>query len=76
VVDYHSITNKYVGVDIPENPDGGISEDPSLLDETVNKGGSPEELTLKTVATLVACGIDPLRSTLFVQSHVPAHLEM
>jgi tryptophanyl-tRNA synthetase len=36
----------------------------------------PEELrraTLDTVATLIACGIDPERSTLFVQSHVPEH---
>jgi tryptophanyl-tRNA synthetase len=36
----------------------------------------PEELrraTLDTVATLIACGIDPVRSTLFVQSHVPEH---
>ena len=31
-----------------------------------------EEMTLKTAATLIACGIDPDKSTLFVQSHVPA----
>ena len=36
----------------------------------------PEELTLKTAATLLACGIDQTKSTLFVQSHVPAHCEM
>ena len=36
----------------------------------------PEELTLKTAATLLACGIDPRKSTLFVQSHVQAHPEM
>jgi tryptophanyl-tRNA synthetase len=35
-----------------------------------------EELTLKTAATLLACGIDPLKSTLFVQSHVDAHTEL
>lgn len=36
----------------------------------------PEELTLKTAATLLACGINPDKSTLFVQSHVAAHCEM
>ena len=35
-----------------------------------------EELTLKTAATLLACGIDPEKSTLFVQSNVAAHAEM
>ena len=36
----------------------------------------PEELresTLDLAALLVACGLDPERSTLFVQSHVPEH---
>lgn len=36
----------------------------------------PEELTLNTrqlVASLLACGIDPKKSILFVQSHVAAH---
>ncbi len=36
----------------------------------------PEELresTLNLAALLIACGIDPDRSTLFVQSHVPEH---
>ena len=36
----------------------------------------PEELSLKTAATLLACGIDPAKSTLFVQSNVAAHTEM
>jgi len=31
---------------------------------------------LKTAATLLACGIDPAKSTLFVQSNVAAHAEM
>ena len=35
-----------------------------------------DELTLKTAATLLACGIDPDKSTLFVQSNVSAHTEM
>ena len=32
--------------------------------------------TLELFAQLVACGIDPERSILFVQSHVPAHAEL
>ncbi len=34
------------------------------------------EHTLGTAATLLALGIDPLRSTLFVQSQVPEHAEL
>lgn len=76
VVDYHAITQKYIGVDLPEHISGGIPEDPTELRDSVNKDGTPQELTLKTVATLLACGINPQKSTLFVQSHVPAHMEM
>ena len=39
----------------------------------------PRELRAHTVskgAELLACGIDPERSTLFVQSHVPEHTEL
>lgn len=39
----------------------------------------PAELASRSVraaALLVACGIDPERSTVFVQSHVPAHSEL
>lgn len=39
----------------------------------------PEKLhenTLKTAGLLLACGIDPEKSTLFIQSHVPAHAEL
>jgi tryptophanyl-tRNA synthetase len=32
--------------------------------------------TIETGAMLIACGIDPGRSILFVQSHVPAHAEL
>lgn len=34
------------------------------------------ELTYQAIATYLACGIDPLNSTLFVQSHVPQHAEL
>jgi tryptophanyl-tRNA synthetase len=40
---------------------------------------SPEELrenTYRSIATYIACGIDPERATLFVQSQVPAHAEL
>jgi len=33
------------------------------------------ENTLDTAATLIAAGVDPVRCTLFVQSHVPEHSE-
>ncbi|MCX8578354.1 MULTISPECIES: tryptophan--tRNA ligase [unclassified Gilliamella] len=32
--------------------------------------------TLDTMALYLACGIDPQKSTIFVQSHVPAHAEL
>ncbi len=32
--------------------------------------------TLEQVALLIAAGLDPARSTVFVQSHVPAHAEL
>ena len=36
----------------------------------------PQELSLKTAATLLACGVDIKKSNLFIQSHVPAHTEL
>ena len=39
----------------------------------------PEELRQRTIAgcaQLIALGIDPEKSTLFVQSHVPEHAEL
>jgi tryptophanyl-tRNA synthetase len=44
---------------------------------TVEK--SPEELNesiYRTLATYLACGIDPKKSTIFAQSHVSAHAEL
>ena len=32
--------------------------------------------TLDVLALYLACGIDPVKSTLFIQSHVPAHAEL
>lgn len=34
------------------------------------------EQTLDLTAGLLACGIDPKQSSLFVQSHVPSHTEL
>jgi tryptophanyl-tRNA synthetase len=34
------------------------------------------DLTLQTAALLLAAGLDPARSTVFVQSHVPEHVEL
>ena len=39
----------------------------------------PKELSRQTremAAALIACGLDPKRCSLFVQSHVPAHAEL
>lgn len=46
---------------------------------TLTARPKPDELTKRTldvVALLVACGIDPKSSTLFVQSQVPQHTEL
>ncbi len=32
--------------------------------------------TLEVLAQYIACGIDPMKSTLFIQSHVPSHAEL
>ena len=64
VVDYHSITQKFVGKDIDEaevDPRDDVALAVSPLRDDM-----AEELTLKTAATLLACGIDPDKSTLFV----------
>lgn len=40
---------------------------------------NPQELrkrTLEQLAQYIACGLDPDRNTLFIQSHVPAHAEL
>ncbi|MGK5082141.1 tryptophan--tRNA ligase [Bdellovibrionota bacterium FG-1] len=41
-------------------------EDPAAL----------RERTYRTIATYIAAGIDPQKATLFVQSHVPEHVEL
>ncbi len=43
-----------------------VAQDPKLL----------REQTRRTAAQYIAAGIDPAESTLFVQSHVPAHAEL
>ena len=43
-----------------------VPQDPAVL----------RHRTLVTAAQYLALGIDPARSTIFVQSHVPAHTEL
>jgi len=43
-----------------------VTQDPATL----------REATRRTAAQYLAAGVDPARSTLFVQSHVPAHAEL
>ncbi|MEO0646653.1 MAG: tryptophan--tRNA ligase [Cyanobacteria bacterium J06650_10] len=43
-----------------------VPHDPKVLAEN----------TLKVAATYIACGIDPEKSTIFVQSHLPEHSEL
>lgn len=43
-----------------------VRQDPAALREN----------TLNAYAVLLACGVDPDKSTLFIQSHVPAHAEL
>ncbi len=45
------------------------------LPEEVNPA-TLREKTLETAALYIACGIDPEKSTIFVQSHVPEHAEL
>ena len=77
VVDYHAITQKFVGQDVVvpnEEQEEEHKKVPKLETTKValssqtdaNRVESTEELTLKTAATLLACGIDPDKSTLFV----------
>lgn len=43
-----------------------VPHDPKLLAEN----------TYRVAATYIACGIDPDKATIFVQSHLPAHAEL
>jgi tryptophanyl-tRNA synthetase len=65
VVDYHSITTKFVGKNLSES-ENDPTDEISIRNSALNQEERPEELTLKTAATLLACGIDPKQSTLFV----------
>ena len=45
----------------------------------LTQGPEPEklrELTYGLAAMYLACGLDPKKTTLFIQSHVPAHVEL
>ena len=69
------MTQKFVGLNI-EDQEVDPSDEIGLSLTQLSQEQRSEELTLKTAATLIACGIDCNKSTLFVQSHVAAHPEM
>jgi tryptophanyl-tRNA synthetase len=58
--DYHSI---FFLVDLHAIT---VRQDPAIL----------RERSLSQIALLIACGIDPQKSLVFIQSHVPAHAEL
>ncbi len=46
---------------------------------TITVRQEPSELrrrTLTQIATYIACGLDPEKNTIFIQSHVPAHAQL
>ncbi len=46
---------------------------------TITVRQNPADLrrrTLEQLATYIACGLDPEKNTLFIQSHIPAHAEL
>ena len=46
---------------------------------TLTVRNNPEDLrnnTLKLIALYIACGLDPEKNTIFIQSHIPAHTEL
>jgi len=61
IADYHSITTKFLKDYTESEKDSNYTQE--KLDDMV----------FKTAACLLACGLDPKKSNLFVQSHVPAH---
>ena len=61
VVDLHAITSR-TGRESDKFQDPGVD---ALADMSIRMAGN-----------LIACGIDPERSILFVQSHVPQHTEL
>jgi len=61
VVDYHAVTSR-------TGRESDKLQDPSVE--------SLSTMSLRMAGDLIACGIDPARSILFVQSHVPQHTEL
>lgn len=61
VVDYHAVTSR-------TGRESDKLQDPSQ--------DSLADMSVRMAGDLIACGIDPERSILFVQSHVPEHTEL
>lgn len=69
---------------------GALRQWPGLMDgaeaffgvanlHSLNEWPEPDvlrERTLRTAAQIIACGVDPERATVFIQSHVPQHTEL
>lgn len=61
IADYHSITTKFL-------------KDYTELEKNENHTYDKlDDMVFKTAACLLACGLDPNKSNLFVQSQVPSH---
>jgi hypothetical protein len=59
VVDYHSLTTRHVGKDLGEEVEVDPTDEIALSQSPIARAEQPESLTLKTAATLLACGIKP-----------------
>ena len=81
--------NKYCPIRDDPNDNGASSTDTVVVENyfcvvdlhaiTSTQQQTPEELyrsSLMSVALYIAAGIDPQRSKIFIQSHVPAHTEL
>lgn len=63
IADLHSLTQRY-SVSADQASQQGLTEE------------DPKEQTFNTAATLLGCGVDKKKSTLFVQSRVTEHTSL
>lgn len=75
---YVGAVRNWVGLQTPEHETFYSIVDLHALTSgvTSNENESVASSSLETAATMLACGIDPTRSTVFRQSRVPAHCEL
>lgn len=65
IADYHSITTKF-----------SFNEITNSMNEVQNTNNQLDNMSLKTLAFLLASGLDPKKCTLFLQSSIPEHTEL